>query len=98
MTAAPWYELTLFVSGASELSRRAITDVRRLCDDHLDGRFDLAVVDVHDDPAAALASRVIGAPTLIKNGPGRARRLAGDLSQTDRVLLALELPRSTSSA
>jgi circadian clock protein KaiB len=87
----PMYELTLFVSGASELSARAITDVRRLCDDHLAGRFALAVVDVHEQPAAARNSRVVAVPTLVKHGPPPERRLAGDLSQTAGVLLALEI-------
>ena len=48
------YELTLFVSGASDLSARAIANARRLCDVHLDGRYHLSVVDVHEDPAAVL--------------------------------------------
>jgi circadian clock protein KaiB len=89
MTVAPLYELTLFVSGASELSARAITDARRLCDDHLGGRFELVVVDVHEHPEAARTSRVLAVPTLIKSRPAPARRRAGDLSQTDNVLLAL---------
>jgi circadian clock protein KaiB len=93
VTPAPWYELRLFVSGASELSARAITDARRLCDEHLDGRFDLVVVDVHEHPAAAHSNRVHVAPTLIKSRPPPARRIAGDLSATDSVLRALELPR-----
>jgi circadian clock protein KaiB len=93
MITTPWYELTLFVSGASELSARAITDARRLCDEHLDGRVDLVVVDVHEHPTTALANRVHAVPTLIKSWPVPPRRIAGDLSQTDNVLLALELPR-----
>jgi circadian clock protein KaiB len=94
MTIAPWYELTLFVSGASEHSARAITDAKRLCDDHLAGHFELEVVDVYKNPAAALTDRVVAAPTLIKRLPAPARRLTGDLSQTAHVLLALGLPPS----
>lgn len=94
MNTAPWYELTLFISGASELSARAITDATRLCEEHLGGRFELAVVDVYEHPAAALVNRVVAVPTLIKHGPGPVRRLAGDLSQTGHVLMALELPRA----
>jgi circadian clock protein KaiB len=89
MTVAPQYELTLFVNGASKLSARAVTDARRLCDEHLEGRFELAVVDVHEHPETARTSRVLAVPTLIKSRPGPERRLAGDLSQTDNVLLAL---------
>jgi circadian clock protein KaiB len=86
------YELTLYVSGASNLSARAVANVRRLCDDHLDGRYHLSVVDVHADPAAFLISGVLAAPTLVKSRPLPVRKLVGDLSQTDKVLLALELP------
>jgi circadian clock protein KaiB len=85
------YELTLFVSGASNLSARAVADARQLCDIHLYGRHHLSVVDVHDDPAAALSSGVFAAPTLVKNRPLPERRIVGDLSHTDKVLLALEL-------
>ena len=86
------YELTLFVSGASDLSARAIANARQLCEIHLDGRYHLSVVDVHDDPAAVLSSQVVAAPTLIKNRPLPVRKLVGDLSDTDKVLLALDLP------
>ncbi len=86
------YELTLFVSGASDLSARAITNARLLCETHLDGRYQLSVVDVHENPAALLSSRVLAAPTLVRSRPLPVRMLVGDLSHTDKVLLALELP------
>ncbi|MCW3014307.1 MAG: circadian clock protein KaiB [Solirubrobacterales bacterium] len=89
------YELTLFVSGASDLSARAIANARQLCESHLHGRYHLAVVDVHEDPAAVLSSQVLAAPTLIKHRPLPVRRLVGDLSHTDKVLLALDLPVAT---
>ncbi|MGZ5372303.1 MAG: circadian clock KaiB family protein [Aeromicrobium sp.] len=86
------YELTLFVSGASDLAARAIANARRLCDVHLRGRCDLSVVDVHDDPTAAVTSRLLATPTLVKNLPLPVRRVVGDLSHTDKVLRALDLP------
>lgn len=86
------YELTLFVSGASDLSARAIANARQLCEVHLDGRYHLSVVDVHEDPATALSSQVVAAPTLIRNWPLPVRKLVGDLSQADKVLQALQLP------
>jgi circadian clock protein KaiB len=85
------YELTLYVSGASDLSARAIIDAKQLCDAHLDGRFQLTVVDVHEDPTTDLASRVVATPTLIKVRPLPVRKLVGDLSDASKVLLALEL-------
>jgi circadian clock protein KaiB len=86
------YELTLFVSGASEHSTRAIADARQLCDAHLPGAYRLAIVDLQTDPAAAVRSRVFAAPTLVKNLPLPVRKLVGDLSNTAKVLLALDLP------
>jgi circadian clock protein KaiB len=86
------YELTLFVSGASDLSARAITNARQLCDAHLHGRYHLSVVDVHEDPATALSSQVVAAPTLMRNWPLPVRKLVGDLSHDDRVIRALGLP------
>jgi circadian clock protein KaiB len=89
---APSYELTLFVSGASELSARAIDNAKTLFDLHLGRRYHLAVVDVHQDLGAVIGSDVIAAPTLVKNRPLPVRKLVGDLSDTHKVLLALCLP------
>lgn len=87
-----YYQLTLFVNGASDLSARAIANARELCESHLAGRYHLAIVDVHDDPAAVLSLRVFATPTLVKNRPPPIRRLVGDLSHSDKVLLALDIP------
>ena len=87
-------ELTLFVSGATDLSARAIANARDLCDVHLGGRYHLTVVDARDDPAAMLDHRVLATPTLVRNRPLPVRRVVGDLSHTTKVLLALELPVS----
>jgi circadian clock protein KaiB len=86
------YELTLFVSGASDLSARAIASARELCDTHLEGRYQLSFVDVHDDADAVVRSRVLATPTLVKCRPLPERKFVGDLSHTDKVLVALELP------
>jgi circadian clock protein KaiB len=84
-------ELTLFVSGASDLSARAIADATELCDVRLSGRYRLSVVDVHEDPAATLRSGVHAAPTLVRPSPLPMRRCVGDLSDADAVLLRLGL-------
>jgi circadian clock protein KaiB len=86
------FELTLFVSGASDLSAQAIAAARRLCDSGPGGPGRLSVVDIHDDPASALSREVIAAPTLIKTLPLPERRYVGDLSRTNAVLVALGLP------
>jgi circadian clock protein KaiB len=85
-------DLTLFVNGATDLSARAVALARELCDVHLDGRYRLAVVDVNDDPAAVSAHHVLVAPTLLRHQPPPTRRYVGDLSDTDKVLDALDLP------
>jgi circadian clock protein KaiB len=81
--------LTLFVSGASDLSARAIANATELCDVRLDGRYRLSVVDVHSDPALTLSSGVHAAPTLVRAAPLPMRRFVGDLSDAESVLLRL---------
>ncbi len=85
------YTLTLFVTGASELSGRAIANVRALCEQHLFGRYTLEVVDVLRDPSMMSTYDVVAAPTLIKEWPLPKRMLVGDLSDTARVLKALDV-------
>jgi diguanylate cyclase (GGDEF)-like protein len=77
------YELTLFVSGASDLSSRAIAEAKQLCEDHVAGRYHLSVVDVHGDTSALRSSGVLATPTLIKYLPLPVRHLVGDLSKAD---------------
>jgi circadian clock protein KaiB len=94
MTAAeglPEYELTLYVSGASDLAARAIGEARALCNVHLAGRCALLIVDVNEEPAAFRRSGVLAAPALVRTRPLPARHLVGDLSDTAKVRLALEL-------
>jgi circadian clock protein KaiB len=85
------YDLTLFVTGASVLSARAIADVRSLCETQLRGRYQLHIVDVHENPGLVTSRGVLASPTLIKDSPLPKRVLVGDLSDTGRVLLALDI-------
>ena len=84
-------ELTLFVSGASDLSARAITNARKLCDLHIEGRTRLTVVDVRRDPEAARGLNVLATPTLVRTQPLPVRRIVGDLSAVPQVLHALQV-------
>jgi circadian clock protein KaiB len=86
------YELTLFVSGASDLAARAIANARRLCETHCAGRYHLAVVDIHDDPSSLLTNNLLATPTLVKSRPAPVRRVVGDLSQSEKVVATLDLP------
>ena len=87
-----FYELTLFVSGASDLAARAIANARRLCDVHLAGRYHLSVVDIHEDPSSLLTNNLLATPTLVRSRPTPVRRVVGDLSQVDKVIATLDLP------
>jgi circadian clock protein KaiB len=83
------YVLRLYVCGMSARSQRAVEAVRALCDTHLRGRYDLAVVDLYQEPAAARREQIVATPTLVKSAPVPLRRLIGDLTDEARVLGAL---------
>jgi circadian clock protein KaiB len=85
------YVLRLYVTGITPHSTRAIVNVRRICEEHLQGRYELEVVDIYQQPVLAKGEQIIAAPTLIKKLPLPLRRLIGDLSNTERVLLGLDL-------
>ena len=86
------YRLRLFVTGATPRSTRAIANARRILDTHLAGRYELEVVDLLQQPDAVDAVMVIAAPTLVKMLPLPLKRLIGDLSNEDKVLMGLGLP------
>lgn len=89
------YILRLYVAGMTSRSARAVENVRSFCEKHLEGRYDLQVIDVYQQPALAKSEQLIAAPTLIKKLPLPLRRLIGDMSNEDRVLVGLDLvPRT----
>jgi circadian clock protein KaiB len=85
------YVLRLYVTGMTPRSRRAVENVRRICEEHLPGQYDLEVIDIYQQPTLAKGEQIIAAPTLIKKLPLPLRRVIGDMSSTDRVLLGLDL-------
>ena len=87
------YFLTLYITGTTPGSARAAINIRKLCDEYLEGRYTLTVVDILEDPAAAKREQLIAAPTLIKHLPLPIRRFIGDLSETGRVIAGLDLQR-----
>ena len=90
-SASAPYLLTLFVTGASDRSARAIRNIRVLCEEHLAGRYRLEVVDVHRNPSLMSSYDLVAAPALVREAPLPKRMLVGDLSNTARVLAALDL-------
>lgn len=87
------YVLKLYVSGATRRSQRAIENLNRICEEFLAGRYDLEVVDLYQSPASARRAQILAVPTLVKEIPAPVRRLIGDLSEKDRVLLLLNLKK-----
>ncbi len=89
--AADKYLLKLYVTGSSPRTRQAIENLQRICEQELQGRYKLDIVDVLEHPQAAEDDRILATPTLIKQLPLPLRRVIGDLSDRDKVLLGLEL-------
>jgi circadian clock protein KaiB len=87
------YILRLYVAGATLQSSRAIASIKQICEEHLQDRYDLEVIDLYQQPALAAGEQIIAAPTLIKKLPLPLRRLIGDLSNTERVLVGLDLQK-----
>lgn len=85
------FVLRLYVAGATDKSSRAIERIRRICDTYLKGRYELEVIDIYQHPESAGEEQVIAAPTLIKKLPQPIRRLIGDMSDEDRILIGLGL-------
>jgi len=85
------YVLRLYVTGTTAKSVRAIQNVRRICEEHLKGVYDLEVVDIYKNLRLARGDQIIAAPTLIKQLPTPLRRLIGDMSDEQRVLVGLDI-------
>lgn len=88
------YVLRLYITGMTSRAGRAIENVRAVCEEHLGGRYDLDVIDIYQQPALAKGQQIIAAPTLIKEHPLPLRRIIGDMSNHDRLLVGLDLIRS----
>ena len=92
------YILTLYVTGTSPRTRIAIDNLNRICAEELAGRYDLEIVDVLEHPQRAEDERILATPTLIKQLPPPLRRVIGDLSDKDKVLLGLEVRAASNSS
>ena len=85
------YVLRLYVTGMTPRSARAVKNLQAICDRYLAGRYDLEVIDIYQQPVLVRGEQIIAAPTLIKKLPLPMRRIIGDMSNRDRVLLGLDL-------
>jgi len=85
------YLLRLYVTGSTPQSSRAVVNIKNICEEYLKGRYELEVVDLYQKPNLAIGEQIIAVPTLIKKLPLPLRRVVGDMSNTDRVLVGLDL-------
>lgn len=85
------YLLRLYVTGSTPQSIRAIENIKNICEEHLKGRYELEVIDLYQKPNLAQGEQIIAAPTLIKKLPEPLKRIIGDMSNTERVLVGLDL-------
>ena len=88
---AECYHLRLYVAGETPKSQLAFANLKRLCDEHLEGRFEIEVVDLAANPELALSDDILALPTLVRRRPTPPRKVIGDLSDTENVLLGLQI-------
>ncbi|HZF08294.1 MAG TPA: circadian clock KaiB family protein [Thermoanaerobaculia bacterium] len=87
---SPFWDLRLYVAGQTPRSVAALANLKRICDEHLAGKYRVEVVDLMANPALARSDQILAIPTLVRKLPAPARKIIGDLSQTERVLVGLD--------
>ena len=85
------WNLRLYVAGQTPKSLAALSNLRKLCEEHLAGRYVIEVVDLVEQPQLAAGDQILAIPTLVRRLPPPLRKIIGDLSNTDRVLVGLDL-------
>ena len=91
MTETDGYNLRLYVAGQTPRSVAAIANLKRICEQHLTGRYEIEVVDLMKDPALAQRHQIVAIPTLIRQLPEPLKRIIGDLSNLEKVLVGLDI-------
>ncbi len=85
------WRLRLYVADGSPKSRTALSNLRRICAEHLEGRYQIEVVDLRQNPRLARGDQIVAVPTLVRRLPEPIRKIVGDLSNEDRTLVGLQL-------
>ena len=85
------YVLRLYITGVTPRSREAIRNIKKICEEELKGRYDLEVIDVYQQPELARTEQILAAPTLIRKLPLPLRKLVGDMSDREKVIVGLEI-------
>jgi circadian clock protein KaiB len=91
MTELDGYSLRLYVAGQTPKSIAAISNLKKICEQHLPGRYDIEIIDLMKDPALAKRHQIVAIPTLIRQLPEPLKRIIGDLSNTEKVLVGLDI-------
>jgi circadian clock protein KaiB len=88
---AGFYDLRLYIAGQTTRSLAALANLKRICDEHLEGRYRIEVIDLLERPQLARGDQILALPTLVRKLPEPIRKLVGDLSDTERTLVGLDL-------
>ena len=85
------YHLRLYVAGQTTKSLTALANLKRVCEEHLAGRYEIVVIDLIENPKLAAGDQILAIPTLIRRLPSPLKRIIGDLSNTEKVLVGLDI-------
>jgi circadian clock protein KaiB len=89
------FRLRLYVAGQTAKSLAAFSNLKRICEEHLAGRYSIEVIDLLENPQLAAGDQILAIPTLVRRLPSPIRKIIGDLSNTERVLVGLDIRPST---
>ena len=90
-SAGPTYQLRLYIAGHTPKSLLALTNLKRICETHLSGRYEIEIIDLLQNPQFASGDQILAVPTLVRRLPEPITKIIGDLSNTERVLVGLDL-------
>jgi circadian clock protein KaiB len=90
-TGVAQYQLRLYIAGQTPRSIGAFTNLKKICDQHLKGRYELEIIDLLQKPLLARGDQILAIPTLVRRLPEPVKKIIGDLSNTERVLVGLDL-------
>ena len=85
------YVLRLYVAGATQKSTQSIMNIKKICEEHLAGRYELEVIDIYQQPVLAKGEQIIAVPTLVKKLPLPLRKFIGSMADADRILMGIDL-------
>jgi circadian clock protein KaiB len=85
------WNLRLYVAGQTPKSLTALANLKRICDEHMNGQYDIEVIDLMENPQLAQRDQIVAIPTLVRELPSPLKRIIGDLSNTERVLVGLDV-------